>query len=39
MAKKYCNVCEHECHCVGKGYFIQIINVVHVFVINVDVDL
>ena len=21
--KKYCNVCEHECHCVGKGYFIQ----------------
>ena len=23
MTKKYCNVCEHECHCVGKGYFIQ----------------
>jgi hypothetical protein len=24
MAKKiYCNTCDHECHCVGKGYYVS----------------
>ena len=23
MASKYCNICNHKCHCIGKGYLIQ----------------
>ena len=23
LNKKYCNICDHECHCVGKGYFVN----------------
>ena len=21
--KKYCNVCNHRCHCVGYGYYVN----------------
>ena len=24
MAKKtYCNICNHECHCMGRGYYVS----------------
>ena len=23
LNKKYCNVCNHECHCMGQGYYVS----------------
>jgi hypothetical protein len=23
LNKKYCNICNHECHCVGHGYYVS----------------
>jgi len=23
LNKKYCNVCNHECHCIGHGYYVS----------------
>ena len=23
LNKKFCNTCDHECHCVGVGYYVN----------------